>query len=65
MEDIIYLTEDFEPVEENDPRMTMVKVRMPDGKIVFGRPVPTEVIAPTAQNELFVQGNRKDKEPND
>ena len=35
---IIYLTEGFLPVEADDPRMAMVKVRQPDGKVVFGVP---------------------------
>jgi hypothetical protein len=36
--DVMYLTEEFEPVEPSDPRMAMVKVRYPDGRIVFGFP---------------------------
>lgn len=36
--DVIYLTEDFIPVEPDDPRMAMVKVRQPDGRVVFGFP---------------------------
>lgn len=37
-DNVIYLTEDFIPVEKDDPRMAMVKVRQPDGKVVFGFP---------------------------
>lgn len=50
MDNVIYLTEDFEPVSKDDPRMVMVKVRMPDGRVVFG--VPEQA----TQNKLFVQG---------
>jgi hypothetical protein len=53
-EDVIYLTEDFEPVSEDDPRMAMVKVRLPDGKIVFGFPEAKK----GQQGELFVQGGQ-------
>lgn len=52
MDDIIYLTKDFEPVTKDDPRMVMVKVRQPDGKIVFGRPVETK------KNTLFHFGGK-------
>lgn len=58
MDDVIYLTEDFEPVDKDDPKMFMVKVRMPDGQIVFGFPAEegeAEAEAPV-QNKLFVQG---------
>jgi len=48
--DVVYLTKDFEPVSKDDPRMVMVKVRQPDGKIVFGSPVKAK------QNQkLFIQ----------
>jgi hypothetical protein len=47
-EDVIYLTKDFEPVSEDDPRMAMVKVRYPDGRIVFG--FPEEEEAETKKN---------------
>jgi hypothetical protein len=50
-DDIIYLTEDFEPVDKDDPRMAMVKVRKPDGTIVFGVPE-----GKVKENRLFVQG---------
>jgi len=49
-EDVIYLTEDFIPVEKDDPRMVMVKVRMSDGRIVFGFPEEVQ------QNKLFHSG---------
>lgn len=52
-QDVIYLTKDFEPVEEDDPKMVMVKVRMPDGKIVFGFPE-----GKAKQNKLFHMGGR-------
>lgn len=46
---VIYLTEDFIPVDKDDPRMAMVKVRQPDGKIVFGFPTGVK------QNKVFHQ----------
>lgn len=51
--DVIYLTEDFTPVDKDDPRMRMVKVRQPDGKIVFGVPVER-----MKQNKLFHFGGQ-------
>lgn len=51
MDDVIYLTEDFTPVDKDDPRVVMVKVRMPDGRIVFGFPEK-----PAQQNQLFIHG---------
>jgi hypothetical protein len=53
MNDVIYLTEDFLPVEADDPRMVMVKVRQPDGKIVFGFPA-----GKVEQNKLFHSGGQ-------
>lgn len=54
MSDVIYLTEDFEPVSEDDPRMVMVKVRYPDGRIVFGSPVRKKKVE--KNQELFHSG---------
>jgi len=52
-DDVIYLTEDFEPVSKDDPRVTMVKVRMSDGRIVFGFPEQE-----TKKNQLFHSGGK-------
>ncbi len=33
---VTYLTKDFEPIEEDDPRIAMVEIRKSDGSVTFG-----------------------------